>query len=121
MRAFFNSFKCVLLALCLFLPVTASALAIGGNTFRLVNMAYDMAVTNGDKGVHNTYLTLGDIDETSPGQEWAFVQMSSDEPVYLVYNATYTQWSHTIVRVGPQRKQKTKELMPLNCGAGEDS
>ena len=91
MRAFFNSFKCVLLALCLFLPVTASALAIGGNTFRLVNMAYDMAVTNGDKGVHNTYLTLGDIDETSPGQEWAFVQMSSDEPVYLVYNATYAQ------------------------------
>ena len=24
------------------------------------------------------------------------------------------------VRVGPQRKLSTEELMPLNCGAGED-
>ena len=27
----------------------------------------------------------------------------------------------TVVRAGPQRKQNTKALMPLDCGAGEDS
>ena len=26
-----------------------------------------------------------------------------------------------VVRVGPLRRQNTKEFMPLNCGAGEDS
>ena len=26
-----------------------------------------------------------------------------------------------VVRVGPYRRQNAKELMPLNCGAGEDS
>ena len=30
-----------------------------------------------------------------------------------------SQWSCTVVRAGPLRKQSTKELMPLNCGAGE--
>ena len=32
-----------------------------------------------------------------------------------------SQWSSMVVRVGPLRRQNTKELMPLNCGAGEDS
>ena len=32
-----------------------------------------------------------------------------------------SQWSRTVVRAGPERRQKAKELMPLNCGAGEDS
>ena len=27
----------------------------------------------------------------------------------------------TYVRAGPLRRQKARELMPLNCGAGEDS
>ena len=27
----------------------------------------------------------------------------------------------TVVRAGPQRKQNTKALMPLDCGAGEGS
>ena len=32
-----------------------------------------------------------------------------------------SQWSCMVVRTGPWRWQNTKELMPLNCGAGEDS
>ena len=32
-----------------------------------------------------------------------------------------SQWSSMVERVGPLRRQNTKELMPLNCGAGEDS
>ena len=29
--------------------------------------------------------------------------------------------SRTVMRAGPQRRQSAKELMPSNCGAGEDS
>ena len=31
------------------------------------------------------------------------------------------QWSCMDVRVGPYRKLSAEELMPLNCGVGEDS
>ena len=40
--------------------------------------------------------------------------------VHLV-KAMIFQWSCMDVRVGPYRKQSTKELMLLNCGVGEDS
>ena len=40
--------------------------------------------------------------------------------VYIV-KLQSSQWSTMVVRAGPQRKQNTKELMPSNCGAGEDS
>ena len=35
--------------------------------------------------------------------------------------ATVFQWLCIDVRVGPKRRLSTKELMLLNCGAGEDS
>ena len=35
--------------------------------------------------------------------------------------ARFFQWSCMDVRVGPQRKLSTEELMLLNCGVGEDS
>ena len=40
--------------------------------------------------------------------------------VHLV-KAMVFQWSCMDVRVGLQKKLSTKELMLLNCGAGEDS
>ena len=33
----------------------------------------------------------------------------------------FLQSSHIDVRVGPQKRLRTKELMLLNCGVGEDS
>ena len=33
----------------------------------------------------------------------------------------FFQWSCMDVRVGPQRRLSTEELMLLNCGVGEDS
>ena len=33
----------------------------------------------------------------------------------------FSQWSCTDVRIGPSRRLSTKDLMLLNCGAGEDS
>ncbi len=79
------------LMFCLVLPVALSAFPVGGRTYRLVNVQYGTAMTNGDIGVHDTYLTLGAIDESSLGQEWAFIPVSAEEPVFLVYNASYAQ------------------------------
>ena len=38
-----------------------------------------------------------------------------------IVTAWSSQWSRMVVRAGLQRRQSTKELMPLNCGTGEDS
>ena len=38
-----------------------------------------------------------------------------------IVKAMASQWSHMVVRAGPQRRQNVKELMPSNCGAGEES
>lgn len=73
------------------LPLTASAFPVGGNTYRLVNVAYGTAFTNGDVAAHNTYLKLAAINNSSAGQEWSFISMSEDEPVFLIYNANYAQ------------------------------
>ena len=76
----------------LVLPLVAMAqLPAGGSTYRLVNVLYGTAVTNGDVGKHDTYLTLAGVDEQSPGQEWAFISLDSKEPVFLIYNTTYAQ------------------------------
>ena len=62
-----------------------------GEVFRLVNVATGKAVSNGNVGTHNTYLSVADVDNTSPGQEWAFVSLSSKEPVFALYNDNYGQ------------------------------
>ena len=41
--------------------------------------------------------------------------------LWLYSRLWFFQWSCMDVRVGLWRKLSTKELMPLNCGAGEDS
>ena len=38
-----------------------------------------------------------------------------------IVKAMVFPWSCMVVRTGPQRRQNTKELMPSNYGAGEDS
>ena len=41
--------------------------------------------------------------------------------IILLTKLWFFQWSCTDVRVGPQRRLSTKELMLSNCGVGEDS
>ena len=36
--------------------------------YRLVNVATGKAVTNGNVATHNTYLSVADVDNASPGQ-----------------------------------------------------
>lgn len=62
-----------------------------GDVFRLVNVATGKSVTNGDIAVHNTYLSVADVDGTSKGQEWTFVSLSSEEQVFTLYNDIYGQ------------------------------
>ena len=41
--------------------------------------------------------------------------------VHLVKAVIFFQWSCMDVRVDPQKRLSAEELMPLNCGVGEDS
>ena len=38
-----------------------------------------------------------------------------------IVKAVVCPGSGTVVRAGPERRQNTKELTPVHCGAGEDS
>ena len=69
----------------------AASLPIDGSTYRLINVAYDKAVSNGDIAEHDAALVLADVNESSLGQEWTFCSLSADEPLFLVYNANYGQ------------------------------
>lgn len=62
-----------------------------GDVFRLVNVATEKAITNGDVAEHNTYLSVADVDNTSKGQEWTFVSLSDKEQIYTLYNENYGQ------------------------------
>ena len=59
--------------------------------YRLVNVATGKAVTNGNVAAHNTYLSVADVDNSSLGQEWTFVSLSSKNPVFALYNDNYGQ------------------------------
>ena len=59
--------------------------------YRLVNVATGKAVSNGNVAAHNTYLSVADVDNSSLGQEWTFVSLSSKNPVFALYNDNYGQ------------------------------
>ena len=59
--------------------------------YRLVNVATGKAVTNGNVAAHGTYLSVADVDDSSLGQEWTFVSLSSKNPVFALYNENYNQ------------------------------
>lgn len=62
-----------------------------GNIYRLVSVQNGKAITNRDVAVHDTYLSVDDVNDASKGQEWTFVSLSSKEPVYALYNKNYAQ------------------------------
>ncbi len=90
----FNSKLGVLSLILSILPVNeldAAVFPVDGSTYRLVNVQYEKAITNGDIATHDASLVLGDIDESSLGQEWTLCSLSADESVFLIYNANYGQ------------------------------
>ena len=88
--------KRILLSLTVLLLSVAASFAaasfqVDGGVYRLVNLATGKAFTNGDVAVHNTYLSVADVNENSKGQEWTFVSLSEKEPVFTLYNDNYGQ------------------------------
>ncbi|MBO5787082.1 MAG: DUF4981 domain-containing protein [Bacteroidaceae bacterium] len=87
--------KSRIMMLLLFIGMTffsANAQSVNdGDVFRLVSVATEKAITNGDVAAHNTYLSVADIDGASKGQEWTFVSLSNKEQVYALYNDNYGQ------------------------------
>ncbi len=62
---------------------------VDGAVYRIISVASGKAVTNGDVAVHNTYLSVSDVNDNSLGQEWTFVSFSDKEPVFTIYNDNY--------------------------------
>ena len=87
MRKLFLSVVMVLVASVTF----AASFPQADGVYRLVNVATGKAVTNGNVAAHNTYLSVADVDNTSPGQEWTFVSLSAKEPLFVLYNENYGQ------------------------------
>ena len=66
-------FLTLMLLLSIAIPDALATKIKDGEVFLLVNVATGKAVSNGNVGTHNTYLSVADVDNTSPGQEWTFV------------------------------------------------
>ena len=82
----------LLLALLFVLHVSyAKDFPIDGMAYRVVSVDGGLAMTNGDKAAHDTPLTMADVNSGSLGQEWTFISLSADEPLYAIYNANYAQ------------------------------
>lgn len=60
-----------------------------GTIYRVVSLDGTIALTNGDSYEHGTALTMRAADVESPAQEWSFISLSDDEPLYLIYNCNY--------------------------------
>ena len=89
-----NNMKKIFLfvALMLVASVTfAASFPQADGVYRLVNVATGKAITNGNVAAHGTYLSVADVDDSSLGQEWTFVSLSSKNPVFALYNENYNQ------------------------------
>lgn len=71
--------------------VKAESLPVSGKTYQIVHISTGKVITNGNVGVHDTYLSLADATPVTPGQEWTFHKVESSNPVYVLYNHNYDQ------------------------------
>ena len=71
--------------------VWAESAPITGQTYQIVSASSGQALTNGNVGVHGTYLFLDNADPNSPGQEWTFHKAGKEENVFTLYNHNYHQ------------------------------
>ncbi len=64
---------------------------VSGKTYQIVHLSTGKVITNGDVGVHDTYLNLADASPVTPGQEWTFHKVDASTPVFVLYNHNYDQ------------------------------
>ena len=89
-----NSMKKIFLFVAMLLVASfafAASFPQADGVYRLINVATGKAVTNGNVAAHNTYLSVADVDDSSLGQEWTFVSISSKEQTFVLYNENYGQ------------------------------
>ncbi len=81
----------MLLCLLTSLSVYGAGFPISGETYQIVHVATGKVFTNGNIAAHDTYLKLGDADNTAPGQAWTFHQVDAKDPVFVIYNHNHNQ------------------------------
>lgn len=69
----------------------AEVVPISGKTYQIVHASSGKVLSNGNVGVHDTYLNLVTAGTVSPGQEWTFHQLDASEPIFVLYNHNYNQ------------------------------
>lgn len=73
------------------IPLCAEEFPKSGETYQIIHVETGKAFTNGNVAEHDTYLTLGEADNTALGQEWTFHQVDTKSPTYVIYNHNYGQ------------------------------
>ena len=64
----------------------AADFPVDGGVYRIQSVVDGLAMTNGDSREPGTEIFMAAVDENSAGQEWAFVSVSADEPLFMIYN-----------------------------------
>lgn len=69
----------------------AASVPVAGTTYQLISVTSGKAISNGNVGTHDTYLTLMDADASQPGQQWTFRPYGNTTDVFVLYNHNYDQ------------------------------
>lgn len=84
LRLFLAFLACILAP-----PADAEVVPTAGTAYRFMNVSTGLAMTNGDNGDNDTKITLADVNEASPGQEWTLMPVNTEEGVFVIYNVRY--------------------------------
>ena len=60
--------------------------SLDGKVYRIVSVVDGLAMTNFSSAELGAPISMAAVDEASAAQEWAFVSVSDNEPLYLLYN-----------------------------------
>ncbi len=60
-----------------------------GIVYRIVNQSTGQALTNGNSGNNDVYLSLADVDLSSLGQDWMAIPINADANIYAFVNPNY--------------------------------
>ncbi len=87
-----------------------------GTVYRIVNKSNGLALTNGNNGDNDTYLSTATLDENSAGQDWMIVPVDAANNIYAFVNPNYDKGIDMASSANPQWKllQWTSEINNSN-------
>lgn len=77
------------LMLLMHITVSATTFPVSGNVYRIIGVTDGLAMTNGNMSELGSVISMANVDESVKGQEWAFISVSDEEPLFLIYNPNY--------------------------------